>query len=388
VKALFFYVYSIFSFLSYFVALPFVLALSFKTKYRRSLPARFLLWRNPPLKADGIWFHVCSYGEARAIAPLIASVPQTQRRVTTTTQTGMSVAQTYTSQSRYLPFEPLLFFWMRPQKMLVVFEAELWYLLFTLAKRRGMRTVLINARISERSFPRYRRFAWLYRRIFAHIDAVYAQSEEDKRRLESLGAHNVCVAGNMKLAALPKPTKTYDKPSNVTVCAASTHEGEEALILEAFAALKRHRPDAMLLMVPRHPERFERVAAMCRDAAQKEGWRTVRFSASGIVSDADIVCVDAMGELVNLYAISDVVVMGGSFVPVGGHNLAEAAQFGCRIMTGPHLFNQHEMLQALEGITIVERSELSETLVTYYALPHASIKRKAKTDMLKKELAI
>ncbi len=221
---------------------------------------------------------------------------------------------------RYLPFEPLLWFWVRPQKVLAVMEAELWYLLFYLAKRRGAKTMLINARISDRSWRSYRRFAWFYRKIFLWVDEVYAQSETDRERLETLGAKRVVVTGNIKLAEPAKAAKRYPKPSGIVVTAASTHEGEEEGILDAFLRWREGHPDAKLLIVPRHPERFEKVFGLAR-AAAGEALRVGRWSQTRSL-EADIVVIDVMGELVNFYAVSDIVVLGGAFAPVGGHNPA------------------------------------------------------------------
>ena len=144
-ERLFFYLYTLVSIILYVIALPFLFFFSFKSKYRDSLPARFWLWKNPPLEAEGIWFHSCSFGEAKAIAPIVEHLPTEALRMTSTTHTGKEVIDTYTPQSRYLPFEPLLLGWIRPQKALVVMEAEFWYLLFTVAKMRGAKTMLINA---------------------------------------------------------------------------------------------------------------------------------------------------------------------------------------------------------------------------------------------------
>ncbi|MDQ7086095.1 MAG: glycosyltransferase N-terminal domain-containing protein [Sulfurovum sp.] len=196
--------------------------------------ARFFLWKNKRLKADGVYFHVCSFGEAKAIAPLIEALPLGDIRLSTTTNTGYEAIRGYTSESAFLPFEPLLFLWMRRQKVLVVMEAEFWYLLFVLAQKRGAKTLLINARLSDRSYPKYKRMAWLYRHIFKHIDEVYAQTTLDKERLESLGAKHVRVTGNIKLSRLAKVSEVLDKPKGLIVCGASTHEGEESLILDAF----------------------------------------------------------------------------------------------------------------------------------------------------------
>ncbi len=370
---MFFYLYTLFALLIYLIALPFLFLFSFKSKYRESIPARFFLWKNPPLKPDGVWFHTCSFGEAKAIKPLVDALPQESLRMSTTTQTGKSVIESYTPQSRYLPFEPLLLGWLRPQKALVVMEAEFWYLLFALAKKRGAKTFLVNARMSDRSFPKYRKMVWLYRQIFKHIDKVYAQTETDKMRLEALGAKDVEVTGNIKLASLPKPTKTLKKPQGLIVCAASTHEGEERLILDAFTALKQEQGDAKLIMVPRHPERFEKVSQMVASYAQQKQWQMHRYSEEEGF-ESDITVVDTLGELVNIYAISDIVILGGAFEPIGGHNAAEAVQFGCKIISGPHYFNQKDIFEAVEGITVVEAENLSRRLTQYGLLTPTRLK--------------
>lgn len=370
---IFFFLYSSLSFLLYILALPFLILFSFKPKYKDSIPARFFLWKNSPLKPDGLWFHSCSFGEARAIKPLVECLPNESLRMSTTTQTGYSAIKEYTQQSRYLPFEPLLFFWLHPQKALVVMEAEFWYLLFALAKKRGAKTLLINARMSERSYPRYKRIGWLYKQIFKHIDEVYAQSELDRERLESLGAKYVVVTGNIKLAKLPEASNKLEKPSGLLVCGASTHEGEEDLILDAFASFRKENKAAKLIVVPRHPERFDKVASIIEAFAGQQALTWHRYSQSPDFKN-DIILVDVLGELVNIYAISDIVILGGSFEPVGGHNAAEAAQFGCKIISGKHYFNQKDIFEAIEGIAVVEASNLSRRLLQHSLLKPAKIK--------------
>lgn len=362
--------------LLYLIAIPFLFLFSFKSKYKESLPARFFLWKNFPLQSDGIWFHSCSFGEAKAIKPLVEVLSKSVLRMTTTTHTGCDIIRGYTEQSRYLPFEPLLFVWMRPQKALVVMEAEFWYLLFALAKRRGAKTLLINARMSDRSFHKYQKMGWLYREIFKYIDEVYAQTEVDKARLESLGARHVVVTGNIKLAQLPKVTRRLVKPKGLVVCAASTHQGEETLILEAFAVLKAQEPEAKLIVVPRHPERFGRVCEEVEVFAAEHGLTWHRFSVDKSLN-IDITVVDRLGELVNVYAVSDVVILGGAFEPIGGHNAAEAAQFGCKIISGPHYFNQKDIFDAVEGIAVVEASTLARRLQQHGVLKPAKVRTKA-----------
>ena len=372
---LFFLIYSLFSFFIYLLALPFLVIFSFKRKYKESIPARFFLWKNGPLKANGIWFHSCSFGEAKAIKPLVDALPSELLRMSSTTNTGFQAINEYTEQSKYLPFESLLFFWTKPQKALVVMEAEFWYLLFALAQKRGAKTLLINARMSDRSYPKYLKMAWLYRQIFKHIDEVYAQTELDKERLLSLGAKNVQVTGNIKLSELPKPTKTLKKPEVLTLCAASTHEGEEKLILDAFVNFKKENKEAKLIVVPRHPERFDKVADMISLVAKKEAFSWQRYSQKEDF-DSDIILVDALGELVNIYGICDLVILGGAFEPIGGHNAAEAAQFGCKIISGKHYFNQKDIFEAVEGIVIVDASNLSRRLLQHGLLKPTKIKYK------------
>jgi len=369
---LFFYLYTFVSIIIYLIALPFLLFLSFKTKYRVSIPARFFLWKNRSLKPGGIWFHSCSFGEAKAIKPLVDALPQESLRMSTTTQTGFDAISDYTEESGYLPFEPLLFFWMNPQKVLVVMEAEFWYLLFALAKKRGAKTLLINARMSDRSFPKYQKTAWLYRQIFNYIDEVYAQTQTDKIRLEELGAKNVRVTGNIKLSILPQPTKRLPKPEGMVICGGSTHEGEEALILKAYLALKREEERVRLFLAPRHPERFEKVSQMVDVFSRTHGLSMQKYSEKEEI-ESDIVVVDVLGELVNVYAISDIVILGGAFEPIGGHNAAEAAQFGCKIISGKHYDNQRDIFASIDGIAVVGPSELNKCLLQHHLLRPAKI---------------
>ncbi|CAA6816804.1 MAG: Lipid IVA 3-deoxy-D-manno-octulosonic acid transferase (EC [often with (EC also] [uncultured Sulfurovum sp.] len=388
---LFFILYTALLSLVYLLALPFLYFFSKrKVKYKESIPARFLLKNNKPLKEGGIWFHVCSFGEARAIYPLLDALPDELLRLSTTTQTGHeAISLKQEEQSRYLPFEPLLFSWIKPQKVLLVMEAEFWYLLFALAKSRGAKTMLINARMSDRSFPKYRRISWLYKMIFRHIDEVYAQSELDKKRLELLGAKNVQVIGNIKLADTPKATKELTKPKNLLVCAASTHHGEEALILDAFVKLKKEEPEARLIVVPRHPERFEEVSEMVKTYATQEHYTWHKYSDNEALN-SDIIVADVLGELVNIYAISDVVVLGGAFAKVGGHNAAEAAQFGCKIISGKYYFNQRDIFSMIEGIKTVIEFDLATTLIEHEKLIETRITQKTDInpilESIKKEL--
>ena len=341
-------------------ALPFLVLLSFKAKYRESIPARFFLKGNPRFKQDDLWFHVCSLGEARALKPVLEKLPERAVSISTITHTGHAEAQRYRGEVRYLPFESLLLFWVKRHKVLVVLEAEFWYLLFAVARAKGAKVVLLNARMTERSFPKYMKLRWFYRRLFERTDKIFCQSEADKKRFEMLGARNIEVVGNIKLAQQIAVTRAYAKPSSEVIVAASTHEGEEQAIFEAYQNYsKEHR--AKLIVVPRHPERFERVYALL-SAMKRDGQTLSRWSEEKSF-EADITLIDAMGELNNIYAISDVAVLGGAFrTDVGGHNPLEPAHFGCKIITGKHAFMQQELFRYVHNVQEVAPEEIAGAL--------------------------
>ena len=346
--------------LIHLVALPFLLLLSFKAKYRASIPARFFLKDNARFEKEDLWFHVCSLGEARALKPVLDKLEERDISISTITHTGHAEASKYKAEVRYLPFESLLPFWIKKHQVLVVLEAEFWYLLFTVAKAKGAKVVLLNARMTERSFPKYMKLRWLYVRMFERVDKVFCQSEADKKRFEALGASNIDVVGNIKLAQKITASKMYAKPHSEVIVAASTHEGEEALILEAYLEYVQMH-NAKLVVVPRHPERFEKVFALLMEMKSDD----LTLSRWSEVNDfeADIILIDAMGELNNIYAISDVAIIGGAFKEdVGGHNPLEPAHFGCKIITGKHAFMQQELFKYVHNVQEVAKSDLLEAL--------------------------
>ncbi len=364
--------YTFLALLLYVAALPLLLVLSFKPKYRESLPRRFFLWKNPRFRADNIWFHVCSLGEARALSPLIKALGKENVSVTTITHTGYAEASRYGCEVRYLPFEIFLPFWIKKPKVLVVLEAEFWYLLFHLAHARGARVILLNARISERSFPKYLRFAWFYRRLLSYCETIYVQSEADKNRFVALGALHVKVLGNIKLAQRIEVTRAYPEAGREVITAASTHEGEERAILAAFAAYRKTH-DAMLIVVPRHPERFGSVWEEIGLTCNAENLSCARWSETRDFA-TDVLLVDAMGELNNIYAISDVAVLGGAFKSdVGGHNPLEPAHFGCKIITGTHFFNQKELFKYVHHVQFVAPEAIAGALENARTLPPSTV---------------
>jgi 3-deoxy-D-manno-octulosonic-acid transferase len=363
--------YFLLSLLLYIVAVPFLLLLSLKEKYRSSIPARFFLWRNPPFKKSGIWFHVCSLGESRALKPLLELLPDETINITTTTHTGYSESQKYCADVRYLPFEVFLPFWIKKNKTVVILEAEFWYLLFRVAAAKGSKVVLLNARISERSYPKYLKLRWFYKKMFENVSTIFVQSDADKERFEHLGAKNVEVLGNIKLAQQIRTSKTYEKERIETIVAASTHKGEDGMILSEFAAYRKEY-ESRLIVVPRHPERFNEVWELITSVATKHQFTCKRFSQENSF-DADITLIDAMGELNNIYAISDIAILGGAFAPIGGHNPLEPATFGCKIITGKEHFLQLELFKYVSDVQFCQLHELKEKLIASHQLPGSKI---------------
>ncbi len=361
------------------LAIPFLLLFTCKKKYRQSIPKRFFLYKNQPLKDDCIWFHGCSFGEIKSFAPLIENLGL-HVSLTTTTQTGFSEALKLSDEARYLPFEIYLPFWIKKPKLLVVSEAELWYMFFFVAKAKGAKTVLINARISDKSVKAYQRFAWFYKKIFENVDIVFAQSQKDKERLESLGAKNVQINGNIKTASIPKITKSFKKLQKRVITIASSHEGEEELILEN---VKFSKSD-MLIIAPRHPERFLHVRNLAQEYARQNHLTCKFFSEDGFC-ECDVLVCDCLGELINIYAISDVSFLCGSFIDgIGGHNPLECAFFNNIIISGKYIFNQKSLYPLVDNIYFCEPKELENIL--HVATKKSSLHVKGNLEPIIKEI--
>lgn len=369
-NALFDLFYTAVSALFYVVALPLLILFSFKKKYRDSLPSRFFGIKNPPFQPHDIWFHVCSLGEAKAIAPILERLRDKRIAISVITHTGYEAASKYVAQVRYLPYELWLWFWIERPKTVVILEAEFWYLLFRLARTRGGKVIALNARISDRSFPKYYRMRWFYQILLSQCDRIFCQSSEDMARFIALGARNVEVVGNIKLAQKIEATKEYPKPQGTIIVAASTHEGEEEGIIRGFIAYRDHNPSARLLVVPRHPERFAKVGELITRTAPQMSFG--RWSQSKILEN-DITLIDAMGELNNLYAISDVAILGGAFAPIGGHNPLEPATFGCKIISGKEIFLQRELFKYVSHVQFTPLEGIAEVLKNAETLPPSQI---------------
>jgi 3-deoxy-D-manno-octulosonic-acid transferase len=243
---------------------------------------------------------------------------------------------------------------LKPQ-LIVIAETEFWPNLLHLARKRQTSLAIVNARISDRSFPRYKRFKWFFGRVLSEADLFLAQTAEDAQRLRDIGAltERVRVSGNLKFDIRPNAQPelitglraAIGKDSPVIVCG-STAEGEEEPLLEAFKAVQQQFPAALMILAPRHPERFERVAGLISAQGfvllRRTQWQPPQLIRSGVF------LLDSVGELAAVYELADIAFVGGSLVPTGGHNILEPAQYGAAILVGPHTFNFREIVSLFE----------------------------------------
>jgi 3-deoxy-D-manno-octulosonic-acid transferase len=333
--------------------------------YLDCLHQRFGFGAPDPRARAPIWIHAVSVGEAQAAVPvaraLVERHPQHPLLFTTTTPTGRDrVRQALggTVEHRYVPYDlPWLvgrFLDRVRPRAVIVMETELWPNLFAACAARGIPLVLANVRLSERSARGYRRVGALSAGMLACVNAIAAQSQADAARILALGADPaaVQVTGSIKFdlhlpASLREQAQVLRRKFGAersVFIAASTHEGEDVQVFDAFARILRAIPRCLLVLVPRHPERFAAAAALSR----KRGYATAtRSRPPGRYDDIDVFVGDSMGELPLFYAASDVAFVGGSLVPTGGHNMLEPAALGLPVLFGPHVFNFSEISRML-----------------------------------------
>lgn len=320
----------------------------------------------PRLAQPSIWVHAVSVGEVQAAAPLVNAItkrnPQVRVVVTTVTPTGADRARalfkTQQVDVRYVPYDlpgPVRRFFDRVQpRTAVIFETEIWPNLYHECGRRKVPLILANARISPRSVGRYQWLDRLFREALSNSVVVAAQSAEDAERFKQIGADpaRTHVVGNIKFDSRVLPEtlikgqeiRRRHAPDRPVWIAGSTHEGEEEAVLAAHEVVRQKHPNALLILVPRHPPRFDSVAELL----EKRGARFVRHSRGELSGpETEVLLVDTLGELLNFYAASDVAFVAGSLVPIGGHNLVEPAGMGLPILTGPHNFNSQDVANRL-----------------------------------------
>jgi 3-deoxy-D-manno-octulosonic-acid transferase len=367
-------------------------------KYRRGLGERLgrvPTWTGP---VSPVWLHAVSVGEVMAATPLARELaarrPDVPLLVSTVTDTGRGVAETRLPAKQFV-FFPLDFAWairpalnrLRPRAVLLT-ETEIWPNFLRACSARDIPVVLVNGRISQRSFPRYRRVRRFFGRVLQGIRLFCMQTPEDAQRILDLGAsrERVHVVGNLKfdLAGVSPATGGADglavrhmlglPPSRPVLVAGSTHRGEEGPIVDAFKAIRRTVPDLTLLLVPRHPERLGEVEALL----EREGLPWLRRSRvpSPTQGGAAVILVDTMGELSRLYAAGTVVFVGGSLVPIGGHNILEPAIHARPVLFGPHMGNFAEMCRLFldqgAGVEVRDARALAEETLRLLREPNVA----------------
>ncbi|MEO7325323.1 MAG: lipid IV(A) 3-deoxy-D-manno-octulosonic acid transferase [Dokdonella sp.] len=345
---------------------------------------RFGFFADPGIR-DSIWIHAVSLGEVNAAVPLIEALMLRYREspfvITTVTPTGSDrVLQLFGDRvfHVYLPYDlttavKRFLNRVRPH-LAVIMETEIWPNLFMTCAERDISIVIANARLSEKSLRGYWPIQPLARRAIRCASFVAAQSTSDAERLRSLGAAEprLAIVGNLKFdMTVPEGVRDRGLTFRASAgsgrpvwIAASTHEGEELTVLKAHAEVLRRFPDALLLIAPRHPERFKPIVAACR----AYGFRTrIRSEDGGADPTCQCFVVDSMGELIEFYAAADVAFVGGSLVPVGGHNLLEPAALACPVIVGPQTFNFEEVTEDLinagAALRIVDGDALGSTVV-------------------------
>lgn len=352
--------------------------------YAKRIGERFALTL-PEFKPDGIWLHAVSVGESIAAAPVVKALqqqyPDLPITVTCMTPTGSERIQSMfgdSVQHCYLPYDlPLAsrrFLQRLQPRLAIVMETELWPNHINQCTRLNIPVVLANGRLSERSARGYGRFPKLVAPMLKQISALAVQSAIEAQRFIELGARaeTVKVTGSIKYdqqvaEGLPEQAQTlreqWQASQRPIWIAASTHEGEDALILAAHQQLLRLFPKALLILVPRHPERFESVYALCIE----QGMRVQRRSTGALVTaEQQVLLGDTMGELMFLYALADVALVGGSLIKHGGHNMLEPVALAKPTLTGPHYFNfleiAEQLLEAGGLQTVADSSQLAQAV--------------------------
>ena len=397
---MFFFVYNI---LSLFLLFPVVVYHLYRSVSRGrppafrerfgSIPAAELaVLRGRPT----IWLHAVSVGESIAAKPLLKALrtqyPGHAIVISNTTETGRGISSTFPEIDLciYFPFDFLPAVCsslknIRP-KLIIIMETEIWPNFTREANRRSIPVLLANGRISDRSFGRYLKFAWFFRNALQLFSRLCMQTNSDRERIIAIGApaERTMATGNLKYdipvcAANSDEKKrlrdTYGIPDDLIILmAGSTHAGEEQHVITMYKELSATCDNLFLILVPRHPERSAEVAAILKESGVTFTRRTA-LSTSVKLRQGELLLVDTIGEMMNLYALSDIAFVGGSLVPTGGHNLLEPASAGIASVFGPHMTNFREItelaLQYGAGIQVDSPAELTttmRTLVTSYEL--------------------
>ncbi|KEQ19486.1 lipid IV(A) 3-deoxy-D-manno-octulosonic acid transferase [Endozoicomonas numazuensis] len=368
--------------------------------YRLRWGERFGFIQKLPQDKPVIWIHSVSVGEAIASAPMVKALmghyPNHQFVITTMTPTGSERVRKIYGDSVYhvycpydLPDVQNRFLNRIHPQMALMMETELWPNTIAACKARNIPVVIVNARLSEKSSRGYAKLGSLTRKMMQNIHQVACQNENDGERFRQLGLPNehLTITGSVKFdlsvddeinksAALLKSSWESGLGHKAQILiAASTHDGEDKPVLDAFKTILKKRPDTLLLLVPRHPERFNSVFEL----SKSQGLNTIRHSQATETSpDTQVIIGDTMGELMKLYATSDIAFVGGSLIKNGGHNMLEPAALGVPVLSGPSVYNFTDISQQLEdagGMRTIQNSEQLAAAVTELLADDAARKK-------------
>jgi len=385
---------TLYSFLIYLLTPLLLLYLAFRglrsKDYLKRWPERFALF-DPPEQTGGIAVHAVSMGEVNAASTLVRELhkryPGFPLCLTTFTPTGSDRVRALFPNEAFHVYSPLdlpgavrRFFDRVQPRLLIVMETEIWPNLYFEAASRQIPILIANARISDHSFANYRRLHIITAAALRQVSFIAAQSEQDADRLVQIGAdeQRLMVSGNLKFDVNLPPSLTEQGEAyrmawgthRLVLLAGSTHEGDENALLEAFCGVLPDFPDALLVLVPRHPERFGRAAQLARSAGLK-----VSLRSNGVSCPASSQCfvIDTMGELLRFYASCDVAFVGGSLEPIGGHNVLEPAALSKPVIIGPHTSNFQDITQNLinagAALRVQEAKELEQAIRRLFSEP-------------------
>ncbi len=358
--------------------------------YRWRWHERFALYKQK-FPQGVIWFHAVSVGEAEALFPLVRQIqkhhPTAKLLITTTTPTGSARVKAVMQETVthvYLPYDVPdavnRFMHCFKPKLAVIMETEIWPNLFIYCGKNHIPLYIINARLSEKSSRGYQKIPALVQPALAGVMLIATQTQEDANRFIAIGADSekVKTLGNIKFdVEIPQSIITQGLQIKAELFGgrfvwliASTHKDEEAIFLDIYKEIKQKIPELLLVIVPRHPERFADVKKLCEQLQLSVVMRT---AGSNVSTETDVYLVDTMGELKMLYAASDVAFVGGSMVPRGGHNILEAAAVGVPVIFGPYMHNFKEIARGVLGqdaaIQCQNKAELVTAILALYEQP-------------------
>ena len=403
------FIYNFFLILLSIILLPLILVLFvIQPKFRAGFFNKIGFYKYDSKNKTTI-FHAVSVGEVNAIKDLLIQYinlhPDEDIIVTTTTLTGQNLAKkVFENKAKAVTYFPFDFFFSilsffntyKPEKIIVA-ETEIWPCFITIAKIKGIKVYTVNGRISPHSFNGYKKLKFFLRSILNKYEKIFMQSSDDANRIIGIGAskEKVEVMGNLKFDILPnlskEEIKKYENELKTTgyrlFIAASTHKGEDEKVIYTFKKLKDKFEDAKLLLVPRHPQRYDEVSILLNNSGYKWGKR----SNNDNFKENDIILLDTMGELAKLFSICYIAFIGGSFSTTGGHNPLEANIWNKPVISGPSIFNFKDVYKILTekncAIVVSNEEELSENIISFYSDENKYKKYCANTQAVFKENA-